>query len=79
MVEHLAGTRGSVHEELRVELVERLTEMESDTAWKDWPSYHVARWEAYNELNYLRAIGSLDPPEVPYASRFLPSGLAVAR
>jgi hypothetical protein len=62
MVAGLDQTSGDVHEQLRQHLVDRLAAMEYDRAWQDWPSYHLARSEAYTELTWLRDTGRLDPP-----------------
>ena len=80
MVRGLDQTSGDVHEALRQHLAARLARMESDPPFQEWPSYHLARSEAYNKLNELRASGRLDPPmlETEYAQNRHAPGL-VAR
>jgi hypothetical protein len=79
MVNGLAHTSGDVHEFLRQHLASRLADMQSDRGWQDWPSYHLARSEAYKELTWLHDTGRLDPPEHEATGRYLPTTLFVAR
>ncbi len=44
---------------LQVYLSERLYFLERDKSWRQWPGFHVARWQAYDHLVKLRDEGKL--------------------
>jgi len=64
MAQGLNVTTGDVHDVLRTHLVERLAQMEFYSKQSEWPSFHLARYDAYRTLVGLRDTGRLDPPQV---------------
>jgi len=54
LVASLNKTEGVVRDLVRVELVRRLWNMESDTRWKQLPAFHISRQEAYDQLKTLQ-------------------------
>jgi hypothetical protein len=50
LVAGLSTTTGQAHTDLVWDLRYRLNDMENDTQWQDWQSFHFARWAAYDAL-----------------------------
>ncbi len=59
LVAGLDQTTGAVQSDIRSDLSRRLDSMERDSSWQSWPSFHGARWQAYQMLNELRKAGKL--------------------
>jgi len=57
LVVGLDTTTGSVHAQLVTELVQRLYTMEHDARWRDWQSFNLSRWDAYDALVQARSAG----------------------
>jgi hypothetical protein len=60
LVDMLNQTSGSAHENIRQYLSFRLWSMETQTGWQQWPSYHLARQQAYDLLISLQKAGKID-------------------
>ena len=59
LVNRLNQTSGIVQDRIRNDLSRRLARMESNKNWQNWPSFHLSRWQAYDELKRLQARGEL--------------------
>jgi Domain of unknown function (DUF4153) len=44
---------------IRADLQARLVRLETNTSWRDWQSFHFAKWQAYDLLTDLRKTGNL--------------------
>ena len=55
----LNGTTGEIHNILQTDLSDRLSLMEYDRRWQDWPSFNLARQQAYDSLIALRRDGKI--------------------
>ncbi len=52
-------TSGQIKERLRSDLSRRLKLMEAEKSRLNWPSFHLARWQAYDLLTTLRRDGKI--------------------
>jgi hypothetical protein len=57
LVSGLDTTTGSVHAQLVTALVQRLYTLEHDARWRDWQSFNLSRWDAYDALVRARSAG----------------------
>ena len=60
LVAGLDATTGQVQNQLELYLVGRMRAMEQNTQWRDWQSFHFARWDAYNALVNAYEQGKFD-------------------
>lgn len=62
LVEGLRSSDSQGRSAIQADLERRLASMEVDTQWRDWQSFHLAHWEAYDLLNNLRSSGQIGAP-----------------
>lgn len=62
LIAGLEQSTPQIQKEIRFDLQRRLIQMESTRRWKEWPSFHLSRAEAYDALVRLRKTGGLPQP-----------------
>jgi hypothetical protein len=69
LVAGLDTTTGQVRNRLQYYLAGRLRQMEQNSQWQDWQSFHFSRWSAYNALTNAYDQGKFDTYEARWVSR----------